>query len=59
MSVDGFERGRSAAFSRVILMSERHLRVAFDKLGGDVRVHIEAGDTRYDHRPPRKSVSLK
>jgi hypothetical protein len=31
-------------FSRVIPTSEQHLRVAFDKLGGDVRVHLEAGE---------------
>jgi hypothetical protein len=31
-------------FSRVIATSEKSLRTAFDKLEGDVRVHIEAGE---------------
>ena len=31
-------------FSRTVLTSEQHLRQAFDKLGGDVRVHMEAGE---------------
>jgi len=39
MGADGLVR-----FSRVIPTSEQHLRSAFDKLGGDVRVHIEAGE---------------
>ena len=39
MSAEGLVR-----FSRTVLTSEQHLRVAFDKLGGDVRVHIEAGE---------------
>jgi len=39
MGADGLVR-----YSRVIPTSEQHLRSAFDKLGGDVRVHIEAGE---------------
>ena len=39
MSGDGVRR-----FSRVIATSEKSLRTAFDKLEGDVRVHIEAGE---------------
>lgn len=31
-------------FSRVIPTGEQHLRNAFAKLGGDVRVHLEAGE---------------
>ncbi len=31
-------------FSHVIATSERRLRSAFDKLGGEVRVHMEAGE---------------
>ncbi len=39
LSGDGERR-----FSRVIATSEKSLRTAFDKLGGDVRVHMEAGE---------------
>jgi len=39
LSGDGVRR-----FSRVIATSEKSLRTAFDKLEGDVRVHIEAGE---------------
>ena len=39
MNAEGLVR-----FSRSVLTSEQHLRSAFDKLGGDVRVHIEAGE---------------
>ena len=31
-------------FSRIILTSEQHLRSAFTGLGGEVRVHMEAGE---------------
>jgi len=36
-------RDGSVRFSRVIPTSERHLRSAFDKLGGEARFHNEAG----------------
>ena len=39
MNAEGLVR-----FSRTVLTSEQHLRVAFDKLGGEVRVHMEAGE---------------
>ncbi len=39
LSRDGVQR-----FSRVFATSEKSLRTAFDKLEGDVRVHIEAGE---------------
>lgn len=39
LSGDGGRR-----FSRVIATSEKSLRTAFDKLEGDVRVHMEAGE---------------
>ena len=39
MGADGLVR-----FSRSVLTSEQHLRSAFEKLGGDVRVHLEAGE---------------
>jgi len=38
------QAGVSRRFSRVIATSEQRLRWAFDKLGGDVRVHMEAGE---------------
>jgi len=41
-TVLGADGGRR--FSRVIATSERSLRSAFDKLEGDVRVHMEAGE---------------
>ncbi len=49
MSGDGVRR-----FSRSFATSEQHLRLAFEKLGGDVRVHIEAGEHIY-----RKSSSVR
>ncbi|CAN5232898.1 hypothetical protein BH20ACI2_BH20ACI2_00340 [soil metagenome] len=38
-------------FSRVIATSEKSLRTAFDKLEGEVRVHMEAGELA-DRPPP-------
>ncbi|MEJ7623465.1 MAG: transposase [Pyrinomonadaceae bacterium] len=39
LSADGVRR-----FSRSFATSEKSLRTAFDQLGGDVRVHMEAGE---------------
>ncbi len=41
-TVLGGDGGRR--FSRVIATSEKSLRSAFEKLDGDVRVHLEAGE---------------
>ena len=38
------DAGGSVRFSRSVLTSEQQLRSAFDVLGGDVRVHLEAGE---------------
>ncbi|MDQ3013765.1 MAG: transposase [Acidobacteriota bacterium] len=38
------DAGGSVRFSRSVLTSEQQLRSAFDGLGGDVRVHLEAGE---------------